>query len=86
MSATVRLIWLVAATLLIAAPARAALTIQITKGKEGALPIAIVPFGFDGAGAPPAEDVAAVISADLDRATSRRWIFRTGACSAPATS
>ena len=62
-----RLACLLAAALLIAGPAHAALTIQITKGKEGALPIAIVPFGFDGGGTPPPEDVAAVVSADLAR-------------------
>jgi len=67
LSAIVRLNWLVAAALLLAAPAHAALTIQITKGKEGALPIAIVPFAFDAGGPPPPEDVAAVVSANLAR-------------------
>lgn len=50
-----------------ASPAHAAITIQITKYKEGALPIAIVPFGFTGAGAPPPHDIAAIVSADLER-------------------
>lgn len=49
-----------------AGAARAALTIEITQGVEGALPIAVVPFGWAGPGAPP-EDVAAVIAADLHR-------------------
>jgi TolB protein len=51
----------------LAAPAHGALTIQITKGKEGALPIAIVPFAFTGGGAAPREDLAAVVAADLGR-------------------
>ena len=45
--------------------ALADLTIEITEGVEGALPIAVVPFGTQGA-APPV-DVAAVINADLQR-------------------
>ena len=46
--------------------AAAALTIEITEGEEGALPIAIVPFGLlDGAA--PAEDLAAIVAADLQR-------------------
>ncbi len=44
----------------------AALTIEITQGVEGALPIAVVPFGWEGPGRPPV-DVAAVIAADLHR-------------------
>ncbi len=46
--------------------AHAVLTIEITKGVDSALPIAVVPFGWQGAGA-PAEDVAQVIAADLQR-------------------
>ncbi|MET0026997.1 MAG: Tol-Pal system beta propeller repeat protein TolB [Candidatus Thiodiazotropha sp.] len=46
--------------------AQAELTIEITEGVEGALPIAVVPFGLEGTGRLP-EDVAAVISADLQR-------------------
>ncbi|MEW8292025.1 MAG: Tol-Pal system protein TolB, partial [Candidatus Thiodiazotropha endolucinida] len=44
----------------------AELTIEITEGVEGALPIAVVPFSWQGKGAPP-EDIAAVINADLQR-------------------
>ncbi len=47
-------------------PARSALTIEITGGTEGAQPIAIVPFGWDGGGGLPA-DVAEIIAADLHR-------------------
>ncbi|HSH30952.1 MAG TPA: Tol-Pal system beta propeller repeat protein TolB [Thiohalobacter sp.] len=47
-------------------PARAELTIEITSGIEGAMPIAVVPFGWGGPGAPP-EDVAGIVAADLAR-------------------
>ncbi len=60
-----RLPLLLLATLLFAGPAQAELTIEITKGAAGALPIAIVPFGS--AGEVPREDLAAIISADLQR-------------------
>jgi TolB protein len=46
--------------------AHAGLTIEITQGVEGAVPIAIVPFGWSGAGAAP-ENLAAIISSDLSR-------------------
>ncbi len=40
------------------------LTIEITKGVEGALPVAVVPFGVDG---PIPQDLSAIVSADLQR-------------------
>jgi len=46
--------------------ASAILTIEITQGVDGGLPIAIVPFGGAGKEQPP-QDVAAVIEADLAR-------------------
>jgi TolB protein len=46
--------------------ARAALTIEITEGVQGALPIAVVPFSWEGPGAAP-EDMAAIITANLRR-------------------
>jgi TolB protein len=46
--------------------ALADLTIEITEGVEGALPIAVVPFGWQGQGSgKPPVDVSAVINADL---------------------
>ena len=54
------------ALLLWAGAAQAELTIQITGGTEGALPIAVVPFHFEGAGTPP-HDVAEIIRSDLAR-------------------
>jgi TolB protein len=47
--------------------ARAALTIEITQGLEGALPIAVVPFGWSGGAAAAPENIAAIITADLNR-------------------
>jgi TolB protein len=48
--------------------ALADLTIEITEGVEGALPIAVVPFGWQGQGSgKPPVDVSAVINADLQR-------------------
>lgn len=54
------LLWLPAQTV--------ALTIEITQGAVGALPIAVVPFAWEGdaAQAPP-QDVAAIVAADLGR-------------------
>ena len=44
----------------------APLTIEITQGVESALPVAIVPFGVQGARKPP-DDVAKIIAMDLAR-------------------
>lgn len=52
--------------LLLAGTAQARLSIEITQGIEGAMPIAVVPFGWSGSGVPP-QDIAAIISADLAR-------------------
>lgn len=44
--------------------ASAQLNVVITRGRESAVPIAVVPFGWTGSG-PPAYDIAGVVSADL---------------------
>lgn len=54
------------ALLLISAGLRAELQIEITAGVDKAVPIAVVPFGWAGAGAPP-QDAAAIVAADLAR-------------------
>ena len=48
------------------AQSRDLLEIRITQGVEGALPIAIVPFDWQGDGTPP-ENVSAVVASDLRR-------------------
>jgi TolB protein len=48
-------------------PAWSALTIEITQGMEGAVPIAVVPFGWSGTGGSAPENISAIISADLNR-------------------
>ena len=53
--------------LLLGSTAQAALTIEITQGVEGALPIAVVPFGWSGDTGTAPVNVAAIISADLSR-------------------
>lgn len=60
-----RIVWTVA-LLMASAAAHAQLVIEITRGQENAVPIAIVPFGWDSSGAAPF-DVAEVVAADLQR-------------------
>lgn len=70
MKQTVRRFVFMAAFLLFAPlaslTANAQLVIEITKGQENAVPIAVVPFGWESAGTAPF-DVAAVVAADLQR-------------------
>lgn len=54
------------AAVLIAPVANAQLVIEITRGQENAVPIAVVPFGWESANAAPF-DVAQVVAADLER-------------------
>ena len=53
--------------LLVGAPAHAILDIEITQGIEGALPIAIVPFTWNGPDEEPPEAIGAIVAADLHR-------------------
>lgn len=50
--------------LCLAVQARAQLVIEITRGQENAVPVAIVPFGWTATGAPPS-DIAQIIANDL---------------------
>lgn len=47
--------------------ANAVLQIEITEGVQGAAPIAVVPFGWEGSGASAPEDIAQIIADDLNR-------------------
>jgi TolB protein len=62
----VRLLALVSVAALLAPGANAQLVIEITRGQENAVPIAVVPFGWESANAAPF-DVAQVVAADLAR-------------------
>jgi TolB protein len=64
--------------------ALADLTIEITEGVEGALPIAVVPFGWQGPGSPPV-DVAEVISADLHRSGRFKTLPRVDMLARPTS-
>jgi TolB protein len=66
MANILRKLWLTTALWLLASSAQAVLTIEISEGVEGALPIAVVPFGWSAA-QPLPEDVSAIIAADLQR-------------------
>ena len=59
--------WWGLALLVLSGMAQAALTIEITQGVEGALPVAVVPFAWQGPEAEAPTDIAAVVSADLQR-------------------
>ena len=65
MKTVCRAVWC-ALFVLAATSARAQLVIEITRGQEDAVPIAIVPFGWESTGAAPF-DVAEVVAADLQR-------------------
>ena len=62
----VRSLALLAIAAFVAPAANAQLVIEITRGQENAVPIAVVPFGWESANAAPF-DVAEVVAADLQR-------------------
>jgi TolB protein len=64
--------------------AHAQLTIEITRGQENAVPIAIVPFGWESTGAAPF-DVAEVIAADLQRSGRFSTLDRKDMIDRPST-
>ena len=61
---------------LLAGPAEAQLTVQILRGMAEAVPIAVVPFGWDGT-EPAPWDVAATVHADLERSGRFRALPRS---------
>ncbi|RBP84693.1 Tol-Pal system protein TolB [Marinomonas rhizomae] len=62
--------------------ARAQLVIEITSGADQLLPIAVVPFGYDGVDALP-EDIAQIVEADLARSGLFQAIPRSNMLSMP---
>src|SRR5690606_30008235 len=58
------------------------LTVEITKGLDDAIPIAIVPFGWAQPSRLP-EDVAAIVSADLHRSGQFKPLDRADMLSRP---
>lgn len=62
--------------------ARAELTVEITKGLDDAIPIAIVPFGWSQPSRLP-EDVSAIVSADLHRSGQFKPLDRADMLSRP---
>jgi len=79
------LIYLFAALVLAPPIAAADVTIQITGGREAALPIAVVPFGVEGAGQQPPQDVAKIIGDDLQRTGKFQPLPRTDLVAKPHT-
>jgi len=63
-SRTIRSFFIATLLLLITVSARAELVIEVTQGKQSAMPIAVVPFAWSGS-TPPPEDVSAIIANDL---------------------
>ena len=68
---------------LAAVATRAELTIEITQGVDNPLPIAVVPFAWQGSGAPPV-DAAAVIDGDLTRSGQFAPVERSDMLSRPS--
>ncbi len=66
--------------------APAELTIEITQGAEGAIPIAVVPFQWKGQGKGPSQDVASIIAADLARSGRFKTLPVDDMLSRPANS
>lgn len=64
--------------------AHAGLVIEITQGQDDAVPIAIVPFAWDGAGVAP-EDVGGVVASDLHRSGQFKPLGREDMLSRPST-
>lgn len=60
------------------------LTVGAVSGNEAALPIAVVPFAYEGNGMQPDTDIAAVIAADLNRSGQFRTLGRQDIVETPA--
>ncbi|MDR5905890.1 Tol-Pal system beta propeller repeat protein TolB [Franzmannia qiaohouensis] len=78
-------LWLAALLVLFATQAQANLTIEITRGSDRAIPIAIVPFAVEGGGSLP-DDVAQVISDNLERSGQFDPLSRNSLIARPSSS
>ena len=58
-------------------------TIDIKNGTASAIPVTVVPFGFEGATLPPDTDVAAVVSSDLNRCGQFKALDRKDVLESP---
>lgn len=84
MSKSVMRVVAMALLLTMSAFAHAQLTIEITRGQENAVPIAIVPFGWESTGAAPF-DIAEVVAADLHRSGRFSTLDRKDMIDRPTT-
>ncbi len=76
-----RALWLLC---LLAAPAaRAELSIQITQGVDDPVPVAVVPFAWEGSGV-LSEDVSGIVASDLEQAGQFRTLPRANMLSLPS--
>jgi len=64
--------------------ARAVIEIEITRGADNAIPIAVVPFGWSGSGEAPG-DIAAIVAADLQRSGNFAPLNREDLVSRPVS-
>ncbi|MBS0589380.1 MAG: Tol-Pal system beta propeller repeat protein TolB [Proteobacteria bacterium] len=60
------------------------LTLEISNGNASAIPIAVVPFVWQGGGAPPETNVSDVISNDLNRCGQFRTLAKSDVVETPA--
>ena len=65
--------------------AQAELVIEITQGRDDAVSIAVVPFGWQGEAALPPTDIAKIVSADLHRSGQFKPLAPAGMLSTPTT-
>ena len=59
------------------------LGIDIINGNASAIPVAVVPFGFEGGGQPPDTDIGEVVRADLARSGQFRTLPKTDIVESP---
>lgn len=71
-------------TLLAMMPARAELVIEVTQGKQSAIPIALVPMSWQGTGSLP-DDISAIIQNDLSNSGYFRTLNRANMISTPSS-